>query len=112
MHHLLLSCCFLCVEAGYTPCPTVSQSFLPSSEKIFIKCTGSFTHWSPPGPETFASLAFEVFPWGSFDYLTLRTEWLTCPLAESQSHPRAFRLLHTYLLSFYCEQFQKLGLTL
>ena len=37
--------------------------------------------------------------------------WLVLWLS-SQSHPRAFHLLHTYLLSFYYVQFQKLGLTL
>lgn len=54
---------------------------------------GSFTHWSPPGPETLASLAFEAFPWGSFDYLTLRTEWLACPLAEFPEPPQSFSFI-------------------
>ena len=59
---------------------------------------GSFTHWSPPGPETLASLAFEAFPWGSFDYLTLRTEWLACPLAEFPEPPQSFSFTPVFLL--------------
>lgn len=32
-----------------------------------MKCSGSFAHWSPPGPETPANLTLEAFPRG-FDY--------------------------------------------
>ena len=52
----------------------------------------------PLGPEIHASLAFEAFPWGSFDYLTLHIEWFTCPLAEFPELPKNFSF-NTHLLT-------------